>query len=135
MPSRHRQFVPHRRRLVTLFTRRRVYQGMRLVFVHADSFAFEANAPASEAAADSENGADETDEQAVADSHAPREGRMDDCVVAFVTVERTDAADLDATVADAAAEARAVADHLGVDRLVCYPTAHLSERPADREAA
>ncbi|WP_303645985.1 threonyl-tRNA synthetase editing domain-containing protein, partial [Halorussus litoreus] len=106
---------------------------MRLLFVHADRFAFEASgaAEAENEASDASEGEPDGEESA----DASTAGRMDECVVAFVAVERTDAVDLDATVENAAAEVRGLADRLGVRRVALYPAASLSDDPADSDAA
>ncbi|NHN59574.1 MULTISPECIES: threonyl-tRNA synthetase editing domain-containing protein [Halorussus] len=89
---------------------------MRLLLVHADRFAFEAGAPAGDGPA-------ATDE-------APNEGRLADCVVAFVTVERADIDDPDSVVANAAAELRDATERLNTRKAALYPSAHLSGVPA-----
>lgn len=82
---------------------------MRLVFVHADSFRVES-------------------EDAPRDSTGGRQGP---CLVVFCTLERRDRGHRDAVVANATGEIAAVATHLGVDRIVCYPSPHLSPTPAE----
>ncbi|USZ67503.1 His/Gly/Thr/Pro-type tRNA ligase C-terminal domain-containing protein [Halorussus salilacus] len=94
---------------------------MRLVFVHADYLAFEATTAADEELAETED--------------APAEGRTEDCVVAFVTVEGEDRADLGAVVANAAEAVRDATDRLNAREVVLYPSAHLSDDPADSETA
>jgi threonyl-tRNA synthetase len=86
---------------------------MQLVFVHADHLEFEAVTTAGEDLAETEG--------------VPMEGRMEDCVAVFVTVEREDEADLDAVVRNASAEVRDVADQLNTRKVVLYPCAHLSD--------
>jgi threonyl-tRNA synthetase len=89
---------------------------MRLLFVHADHLEFEATTTASEDVADAEG--------------VPMAGRMDDCVTAFVAVERADEADRTAVVENAAAEVREVADQLHTGKVVLYPAAYLSDDAA-----
>ncbi|WP_435175387.1 threonyl-tRNA synthetase editing domain-containing protein [Halorussus sp. AFM4] len=94
---------------------------MRLLLVHADRFAFEAAAGAGDGPAENED--------------VPREAQTEDCVAAFVTVERGDAADPDAVVANAAAELRDATDRLNARKLALYPTVHLSDAPASADTA
>ncbi|WP_168216283.1 threonyl-tRNA synthetase editing domain-containing protein [Halorussus halobius] len=101
---------------------------MRLLVVHADRFAFETVAPA-------EVGGDATGRASAGVDEPPDSGRVDDCLAVFATVERADAADLDAAAANAAAEIRAVADRLGVGAVALYPVEHLSDESADAELA
>lgn len=84
---------------------------MRLRFVHADRFAFEARDPA-----------DETVDAGTATAAGSRE----ECVVVFVTVEAADETALSRAVAGARAEIEEVADQLRTTSLVLYPSAHLS---------
>jgi threonyl-tRNA synthetase len=89
---------------------------MRLLFVHADRLEFEATTTASEDVAETED--------------VPMAGGMDDCVTAFVAVERADEADRTAVVENAAAEVRDVADQLHTGKVVLYPAAYLSDDAA-----
>jgi threonyl-tRNA synthetase len=89
---------------------------MRLLFVHADRLEFEATTTASEDVADAEG--------------VPMAGGMDDCVTAFVAVERADEADRTVVVENAAAEVRDVADQLHTGKVVLYPAAYLSDDAA-----
>jgi len=93
---------------------------MRLLVVHADRFEFETVAPAAVDDEGTGRAATEADESAAS-------GDVGDCLAVFVTVERADATDLDAAVANAAEEIRAVADRLGVGAVALYPTGHLSD--------
>jgi len=95
---------------------------MRVLAVHADSLAFEAVQPASES-------------DAATPATAPATGELDECVVGFVAVERSDRADLDAVGTDAAAELDAVADRLGAERIALIPREHLIDDPASAGAA
>ena len=92
---------------------------MRLLFVHADSAAFEATTTADE------DGAERDD--------APLSGGMDDCVAAFVAVEAEDVADVDAAADDAADELRDAADRLSAGRIAIYPSPLLTDDPAGAE--
>jgi len=95
---------------------------MRLLFIHSDHLEFEATEQAGpEGLAETEG--------------VPMEGRMEDCVTAFMTVESGDEEDLDGVVAGAAAELRDVADQLNSRKLVLYPYAHLSDDLASPDAA
>ena len=60
---------------------------------------------------------------------------MEDCITAFTTVERADAADPDAVVANAAAEIRDATDRLNTRKVALYPSVHLSEAPASSDRA
>ena len=94
---------------------------MRLLFVHADHLEFEVTTEADEGIAETEG--------------VPMSGRVDDCVAAFVSVERADEADLDAVVENAAGELRDVAGQLDTREVVLYPYAHLSEDLAAPDSA
>jgi threonyl-tRNA synthetase len=94
---------------------------MRLLFVHSDHLEFETTTEAGEGIAETEG--------------VPMEGRMEDCVTAFVSVESEDEADLDAVVESAAEELRDVAGQLNTRRIVLYPYAHLSEDLASPDSA
>ena len=93
---------------------------MRLLLVHTDYLEFEVRQR------------DGRNDVAGADG-APVSGRMEECVTAFVTVERADAADTERVVANAADELRDVTDQLNTDRVVLYPSAHLSDDPAESD--
>jgi len=95
---------------------------MRLLFIHSDHLEFEATEQA---------GPDDLAET----EGVPMEGRMEDCVTAFMSVESGDEDDLDGVVDNAAAELRDVADQLNSRKLVLYPYAHLSEDLAGPDAA
>jgi threonyl-tRNA synthetase len=94
---------------------------MRLLFIHSDHLEFETTQKVNDDLAETEGVA--------------LDGRMEDCVTAFISVESGDEADLDGVVANAAAELRDVADQLNTDRVVLYPYAHLSEDLASPDAA
>lgn len=94
---------------------------MRLLFVHSDHLEFETTTEAGEGMGETEG--------------VPMEGRMEDCVTAFISVESEDEADLDAVVENAAAELRDVAGKLNTRKVVLYPYAHLSDDLASPESA
>jgi len=94
---------------------------MRLLFIHSDHLEFETTTEAGEGLAETEG--------------VPMEGRMDDCVTAFVSVESEDEADLDAVVENAADELRDVTGQLNTRKIVLYPYAHLSESLANPDSA
>ncbi|WP_276279059.1 threonine--tRNA ligase [Halorussus caseinilyticus] len=94
---------------------------MRLLFVHSDHLEFETTTEAGEGLAETEG--------------VPMAGRMEDCVTAFISVEREDEADVDAVVENAADELRDVADQLNTRNVVLYPYAHLSEDLANPDSA
>ncbi|QLH78249.1 threonine--tRNA ligase [Halosimplex rubrum] len=95
---------------------------MRLLFVHSDHLEFEAR---------EEAGPDDLAET----EGVPMEGRMEECVTAFVSVESDDEADLDGVVANATDELRDVTGQLNTNRVVLYPYAHLSDDLASPDAA
>ena len=95
---------------------------MQLLFIHSDHLAFE------------------TREQAGPDDLAetegvPMDGRMEECVTAFISVESDDEADLDGVVANATTELQDVTGQLNTNRVVLYPYAHLSDDLAGPDAA
>ena len=94
---------------------------MRLLFVHSEYFAFEATT--------------EADEDLATREDAPADGRVEDCVAAFGTVEGGDERAPEATAANAAAEIRSVADQLSARTVALYPSAHLSRTPANPASA
>ncbi|WP_135823861.1 threonine--tRNA ligase [Halorussus ruber] len=94
---------------------------MRLLFIHSDHLEFETTTEAGDDLAETEE--------------VPMEGRMDDCVTAFVSVESEDEADLDAVVENAADELRDVTGQLNTRKIVLYPYAHLSESLANPDSA
>ncbi|WP_436929134.1 threonine--tRNA ligase [Halosimplex halobium] len=95
---------------------------MRLLFVHSDHLEFEAR---------EEAGPDDLAET----EGVPMEGRMEECVTAFISVESGDEADLDGVVANATDELRDVTGQLNTNRVVLYPYAHLSDDLASPDAA
>jgi threonyl-tRNA synthetase len=95
---------------------------MRLLFIHSDHLEFEAREEAGP------DGLAETE-------GVPMEGRMEDCVTAFMSVESGDEEDLDGVVENAAAELRDVAGQPNTTKLVLYPYAHLSEDLASPDVA
>ncbi|MFC4447929.1 threonine--tRNA ligase [Halorussus aquaticus] len=94
---------------------------MRLLFVHSDHLEFETTTEAGAGLAETED--------------VPMEGRMEDCVTAFVSVEREDETDLDAVVENAADELRDVTGQLNTRKVVLYPYAHLSDDLASPDSA
>ncbi|MFW6436382.1 MAG: threonine--tRNA ligase [Halococcoides sp.] len=94
---------------------------MRLLFIHSDHLEFEAT----EEAAD---GLGETD-------GVPMDGRMEDCVTVFISVESDDAESIDGVVDNALDELDDVAGQLNTTDVVLYPYAHLSEDLADPDSA
>ncbi|MFC7139339.1 threonine--tRNA ligase [Halosimplex aquaticum] len=95
---------------------------MRLLFIHSDHLEFEAREQA---------GPDDLAER----EGVPMDGRMEECVTAFISVESDDETDLDGVVANATAELRDVTGQLNTNRVVLYPYAHLSEDLANPDAA
>jgi len=95
---------------------------MRLLFIHSDHLEFEARETAGP------DGLAETE-------GVPMEGRMEECVTVFASVESDDEADVDGVVENALAELHDVTGQLNTDRVVLYPYAHLSEDLAGPDAA
>ncbi|WP_415381564.1 threonine--tRNA ligase [Halosimplex sp. TS25] len=95
---------------------------MRLLFIHSDHLEFEAREQA---------GPDDLAER----EGVPMDGRMEECVTAFISVESDDETDLDGVVANATAELQDVTGQLNTNRVVLYPYAHLSEDLANPDAA
>jgi len=94
---------------------------MRLLFIHSDHLEFEAREEVSDDLAEREG--------------VPLEGRMEECVTAFVSVESGDEEDLEGVVENALEELRDVTGQLNTRRVVLYPYAHLSEDLASPDAA
>jgi threonyl-tRNA synthetase len=86
---------------------------MRLLFIHSDHLEFEAREAVSDDLAEREG--------------VPLEGRMEDCVTVFISVESGDAEDVDGVVENALVELRDVTGQLNTQKVVLYPYAHLSE--------
>jgi len=94
---------------------------MRLLFIHSDHLEFEAREAVSDDLAEREG--------------VPLEGRMEECVTVFVSVESGDAEDVDGVVENALVELRDVTDQLSTGKVVLYPYAHLSEDLAAPDVA
>ncbi|MEF8907274.1 MAG: threonine--tRNA ligase, partial [Haloarculaceae archaeon] len=86
---------------------------MRLLFIHSDHLEFEAREEVSEDLAEREG--------------VPLEGRMEECVTVFISVESDDEESIEGVVENALAEIDDVTGQLNTDRVVLYPYAHLSE--------
>ncbi len=93
---------------------------MRLLFIHSDHLEFEAT----------EEVGDMAETEGV-----PLEGRLEDCVATFISVESGDGNDIGAVVENAATEIRDVAGQLETTRVVLYPYAHLSDDLASPDVA
>ncbi|MFB6311486.1 MAG: threonine--tRNA ligase [Salinirussus sp.] len=94
---------------------------MRLLFIHSDHLEFEAREAVSEDLAEREG--------------VPLDGRMEECVTVFVSVESDDADSVDGVVENAMDELRDVTDQLNTQKVVLYPYAHLSEDLAAPDVA
>jgi threonyl-tRNA synthetase len=95
---------------------------MRLLFIHSDHLEFEAREKA---------GPDDLAET----EGVPMEGRMEECVTAFISVESDDQEDIGGVVENALDELRDVTGQLNTRNVVLYPYAHLSEDLASPDAA
>lgn len=85
---------------------------MKLLLVHSDFIEYKATKKALKSAPE------------LAD--ADKAGRMEECLCAFVSVEKADEQGLDSAVAKAAKEIVAVAEQVKTKRVMLYPYAHLS---------
>lgn len=85
---------------------------MKLLLVHSDFIEYQATKKALKSAPE------------LAD--AEKAGRMEECLCAFVAVEKADEANLPSAVAKAAAEIVKVAEQVKTQRVMLYPYAHLS---------
>jgi threonyl-tRNA synthetase len=85
---------------------------MKLLLVHSDFIEYEATKKAIRSAPEL------TDQE--------KAGRMEECLCAFVAVEKADEADLQGAVGKAAAEIVKVADQVKTQRVMLYPYAHIS---------
>jgi threonyl-tRNA synthetase len=93
---------------------------MRLLFIHSDHLEFEAREEVSEDLAEREG--------------VPLDGRMEECVTVFISVESGDRVE-EGVVENALAEIADVTGQLNTNRVVLYPYAHLSEDLADPDTA
>jgi threonyl-tRNA synthetase len=94
---------------------------MRLLFIHSDHLEFEAREAVSDDLAERDG--------------VPLEGRMEECVTVFISVESGDADDVDGVVGNTLSELRDVTGQLNTQRVVLYPYAHLSEDLAAPDVA
>ena len=85
---------------------------MKLLLVHSDFIEYKATKKALKSAPE------------LAD--ADKAGRMEECLCAFVSVEKADEQGLDSAVAKAAKEIVSVAEQVKTKRVMLYPYAHLS---------
>ncbi|MFB6233516.1 MAG: threonine--tRNA ligase [Haloarculaceae archaeon] len=95
---------------------------MRLLFIHSDHLEFETRDTAGP------EGLAETD-------GVPMEGRMEECVTAFISVESGDEASVEGVVENALDELRDVTGQLNTHSVVLYPYAHLSDDLASPDTA
>jgi threonyl-tRNA synthetase len=91
---------------------------MRTLYIHADFMEYEVKKPTPMA-------------EAVADQE--RTGRMEEVLVAFLTVERGDQDKVEAVASQASADIIGTAEKVGAERIMLYPYAHLSPDLADAE--
>src|SRR5688572_9076922 len=85
---------------------------MKLLLVHSDFIEYRATKKVLKSAADL--------------AEADLAGRMEECLCAFVSVEKADEQGLANVIAKAAAEVVKVADQVKTKRVMLYPYAHLS---------
>jgi len=91
---------------------------MKLLLIHSDYIEYEAR-----------------DETPVAEEDASLEGRLEEALTVFVAVESGDEEGVDDVVEGAVDEVVDVADELGVEGVMVYPYAHLSQDLASPEVA
>lgn len=89
---------------------------MKLLFLHSDFIEFEAKKPALRSPPTL--------------TDAEKQGRVEDALVMFYSVEKTDEDKLDGVVAAAIQSAKDVIAQVKADKLVLYPYAHLSNQLA-----
>jgi threonyl-tRNA synthetase len=94
---------------------------MKLLLVHSDFIEYKATKKAMKSAPELEA--------------SQMAGRMEECLCAFVSVEKADEADVTGAVAKAAAEIVKVADQVKTKRVMVYPYAHLSNSLASPATA
>lgn len=95
---------------------------MRLLFVHSEYFEFEARTTAV------------PDDVAETEGVA-MDGRSENCLTIFVTVEADDQRDVSAVVGNTLGEIEDVSDQLNTSNVILYPYAHLSDDRAEPDAA
>jgi threonyl-tRNA synthetase len=105
----------------TAYDGRRARGGVKLLLVHSDFIEYKATKKAMRSAPDL--------------AEAEKAGRMEECLCAFVSVERADEADLGSAVQKAAKEIVAIADQVKTKRVMLYPYAHLSNALAPPDVA
>src|SRR5688500_1567585 len=94
---------------------------MKLLLVHSDFIEYKATKKALKSAPEL--------------AEADKAGRMEECLCAFVSVEKADEADLQQSVTKAAKEIVSIADQVKVKRVMLYPYAHLSNSLASPPVA
>ena len=92
---------------------------MKLLLIHSDYIEYE------------------TKEKAIGDAEEIEKSKdgMEDCLVAFVAIEKRDEENKDAVVSKAREEIKEVAEKIKVNRVMLYPYAHLSSELASSKAA
>ncbi|HTY48033.1 MAG TPA: threonyl-tRNA synthetase editing domain-containing protein, partial [Methanomassiliicoccales archaeon] len=91
---------------------------MKTLYIHADFMEFEVKSPTPVAE-------EITDER--------RKGRLDEVLVAFITVEKGDEGKVAQVVIEAAADMIDTMEKIGAHRIMLYPYAHLSSELSDPE--
>ncbi|OPX57296.1 MAG: Threonine--tRNA ligase [Methanomassiliicoccales archaeon PtaB.Bin134] len=91
---------------------------MRTLYIHADFMEFEVKKPTPLA-------------EAITDQE--KTGRMDEVLVAFLTVEKKDQERVGAVASQAASDIMETAKKVGAERIMLYPYAHLSPELSDAE--
>jgi threonyl-tRNA synthetase len=89
---------------------------MKTLYIHADYMEYEVKKPTPVA--------EEIDE-------AHHKGRLEEVLVAFITVEKRDEGKIDLVAEEAAADLKETAEKVGATRVMLYPYAHLSPELSD----
>ncbi|TFG54985.1 MAG: threonine--tRNA ligase, partial [Methanomassiliicoccus sp.] len=91
---------------------------MRTLYIHADFMEFEVKKPTPVA--------EPIDDQ-------DKTGRMEEVLVAFITVEKKDQDRVEAVASQASRDIMETAEKVGAERIMLYPYAHLSPDLSDAE--
>jgi threonyl-tRNA synthetase len=89
---------------------------MKALYIHADYMEYEVKKPTPVA--------EEIDE-------AHHKGRLEEVLVAFITVEKRDEGKIDQVAEEAASDLKETAEKVGTTRIMLYPYAHLSAELSD----
>ena len=93
---------------------------MKTLYIHADYMEFEVKKPTPVA-------------EEIDDDH--RKGRLEEVLVAFITVEKQDEGKVEQVALEAAKDLAATARQIDAQRIMLYPYAHLSPQLSDPKTA